>query len=175
LRNLWVLPDFDDILSYDDFYPVEAKKIIIKNAGSKLVMNVPIKNVNTSSGAITAFREINYIAHGTYTDSGQTDLYRYVNETGELFALLIDPQTKQQTLVSKTQIIELIDAADFKVYIKDGLYNGYELKDSINKITDEYVYMYDNIFFDDQLSVVTDVRKPNSGKLTKPVAHVLDN
>jgi hypothetical protein len=174
LRDSWVLPDFGDILSYDDFNPVEAKKVIIKNAGPKLVMNVPIKNVNTSSGAITAFREINYIAHGTYTDSGQTDLYRYVNETGELFALLIDPQTKRPTLVSKTQIIELIDAADFKVYIKDGLYNGYELKDSINKITDEYVYMYDDIFFDDQLSVITNARNPNSGKITKAAAHVLD-
>ena len=70
LHNVGVLPDFDDILSYDDFYPAEAKKIFIKNAGVKLVMNVPIGNVNASSGAITAFREIKYIAHGTYTDSG---------------------------------------------------------------------------------------------------------
>lgn len=170
LRDEGVLPDFDDILSYDDFYPVDVKNIIIKNAGVKLVMNVPIVNVNASSGAITAFREIKYIAHGTYKDSGRTDLYRYANETGELFALLIDPQTKKPTLVSKTQIIELIDAADFKVYNKDGLYNGYELKDSINKITDEYVYVYDNIFFTYWLSVIKDVRKPNSGKLTKPAA-----
>lgn len=169
LSNSGILPGTSDVLHYKDFTPVECKMIIIRNIGIKLVINDHFINViNTPNGTFTLFKlNAKCIAIGTYRQSHNEDLYRYQNEAGELFALLEDPNTREITLASVRQIIKLIKLEDFKISINDGLYNGYELKDQ-NNMTLKYshVYFYNDVFFTENYTI-TNVRKPNAGKLTK--------
>jgi hypothetical protein len=88
---------------------------------------------------------------------------------------VIDPQTFEATLVGETRHIALTNLKNCIVECKDGLYDGYEIKDNIELIKSEisenpliiynYNYVYFTIIKDNVL--ILDVRKPKGGLNTK--------
>jgi hypothetical protein len=149
--------------------PVKDIEVNIKNEGNKFVLNSKIYQNDFN---ITFFSYIKFgilITEGKYSESDRNDLFKYVNENGELFALLLNWDTSEITLNSATRIIKLTSLTSCSVVKKNGLYNGYLVdKEEFNQYN---IYYYNYTFFtycEKQRYVKLEARSMNGGLNTKP-------
>jgi hypothetical protein len=134
-----------DILNIDDFTPVKEVKINIKNEGFKYVY---YNRVNEN-----AIGNVEYFIEGRYIENKDGSILRYKHaESGELFALLIDPQSKEAVFAGETKQIKLTSAETCLIRPLNGLYNGFKIMDDITKLK---CYTYNGFYtkFDGKLTV----------------------
>jgi hypothetical protein len=108
-----------------DFNPSKYIQINIKNETPKVILQSYKTN---SYKTFTVFDEpFEYIVDGIYEKSGRDDLFKYITPDGELFALLLDPITKEVTLASVMRIFKLTKISNYLAKKEGNLYNGYEI------------------------------------------------
>jgi len=157
-ENKWFSDD--NALNAADFTPAKSQTVDIENIGVKSVVSWPICHVKNS---FTIFAT-DHVIDGIYKESGRDDIFKCVNEDGELFAQLYDEHCL--ILASAARIIHTVRMKDL---IVSKAYNGYELTNDKGKIiTEPKVCRFNDIFFKCSGRVeVYEARKPNSGKHTK--------
>jgi hypothetical protein len=137
----------------------------ILNIGLKFVVNDDVWIVSNN-----LFRYINNKhVDGKFVKSERDDLFRFVDENGKLFALLINPSNSEQTFASSDKVLEFTDIGHFSVKPKNGLYNDFQVKYDVEKFGIRRIYYYRDMFFiiTHDLIVELDARKPGSGEKTK--------
>lgn len=142
-----------DLLSIDDFTPAKEIEINIKNEGFKLL---PFSYfVKSDIGNVTVINYIGYFVEGKFIENKDktndkindknNNLFHYKDaESGELFVLLKDPQTRERVLASATKQVKLTCAETCLVKPVNGLYNGFKILDDITDLT---CYMDENDYF----------------------------
>jgi hypothetical protein len=116
-----------DILNIDDFTSVKEVEINIKNDGFKYIY---YNRVNEN-----AIGNVDYFVEGRYIENKDGSILRYKHaDSGELFALLIDPQSKEAVFTSATKQIKLTRAETCLIHPLNGLYNGFKIIDDIDKL-----------------------------------------
>jgi hypothetical protein len=177
-NNAWARSDkkiFMDIID-QDFMPVKDIEVNIKNEGDKFVLN-GIMYQNDFNISFFVYEKSKFaIAEGKYSKSGRDDLFRYVDENGELFAMLLNWETSEVTLNSATRIIKLTSLDSCAVVKKDGLYNGY-LVDTKN-YGQHGIHYYNYTFFtycaEERRHINLEARSMIGGLKTKPAAKSTD-
>jgi len=91
--------NFDDTTILDsEFKPVQVRQV-------NIIKYVIFKYINKNKfSKFTAFGLGDYFAAGKYSQTNRDDLFTCADENGKLYALLIDPWTKEVTLASDNNI-----------------------------------------------------------------------
>jgi hypothetical protein len=126
-----------------NFTPAKAQQVNIKNKGIKHVLHEYINDNKFED--FTAFGLINYFAAGKYVESKRNDLFTCITESGELFALLLDPNDKSVYLASETKINALTNATNHLVGVANGICCGFEIEDDLTR--------FRTLYNDDDMSV----------------------
>jgi hypothetical protein len=138
-----------DLLNIDDFTPAKEIEINIKNEGFKLL---PVSYlVESDISNITIINYLKYFVEGKFIENDdkaedeKNNLFHYKDaESGELFVLLKDPQTKERVLASATKQVKLTRTETCLVKPLNGLYNGFKILDDILNLS---CYKDDNGYF----------------------------
>jgi hypothetical protein len=152
-----------------NFMPVVAERVNGQNNGLKLVAVDPRVEGNH---LFTLFRgTIANIVDGVYEYIAGDGPFRYLNrEKGKTFMYLFDIQTKQNTLASSDETVELIEFDKIKAKKENNLYNGFRINYDLSGIRSLLqVFHYKDIFFvvHHSAPIILDARKPDSGLKTK--------
>jgi hypothetical protein len=165
-RESYKIESFDDYSILDsNFMPAVAEPIDILNIGFKFVVNNGVLIVSNNLFSLINHKHVD----GKFVKSERDDLFRFVDENGKLFALLINPRNSEQTLASSDKVLEFTDIGHFSVKPKNGLYNDFQVKYDVEKFGVRTIYYYRDMFFIiNYASIVElDARKPDSGLKTK--------
>jgi hypothetical protein len=189
-----------DLLNIDDFTPATEIEINIKNEGFKLLPFSYLIESDISN--VTIINYIGYFVEGKFIENKDktndkindknNNLFHYKDaESGELFVLLKDPQTRERVLASATKQVKLTRAETCLVKPVNGLYDGFKILDNISNLTcymdeDGYftncdgdpvddpepmIYSFNHILYagnaDDERVVELKVVNPANGKFTK--------
>lgn len=155
-----------------NFMPAVTERVNVQNNGLKLVV---VDARVEGNHLFTLFRgTIANIVDGVYEYIAVDDPVRYLNrEKGKLFMYLFDPQTKQNTLASSDETVELIEFDKIKAKKENGLYDGFRINYDLSGVRSLLqVFHYGDIFFvvSQSAPIILDARKPGSGEKTKVAA-----
>lgn len=175
--NIEKLYSCGDVLNIN-YTPVLPIKVDILNTGTKQVI-YSYNNFHTRNFTLFNIRHLSliagnnyYLVRGHYKESKRPDLFKYIDNDDNVFAILLDSQGNL-ILAGGEQIVPLINVDNcFVKPDENGLYNGYKVDTKYKAVR---VYCHDDIFFScckviSPRFVELEARKPGSGCLTKPAS-----
>lgn len=154
-----------------DFTPAKPQIVDLHADGLNFIYNLN----SSDTESFTAFYtpdDFRFAVIGEFAKSGRDDLFRYVNDDGELFTLLFNVNTVKATLISLHQVIELYNGYNIVVECENGLYDGFKLISEHN-LQEHEIYRIGDIFFTyfDELTVL-EARSLLGGAKTKPASSI---